>query len=270
MVPAVFSLRSSRTVLKRKVSTSRRSGRTKSRASSGARQASKACSMHPQIRRQLIRPAVAAGRGRRPLRRRSGACAAHACIELVHHAGQILPERLAAGCVRRSPRGIARLRRERAPAQPESTAGMLSRALRNARVSRISAVETRAVAHACSRRGSRRACARVTSLVTNGLPSRSPPIQAPNWKNGLHLEALAGVVLLQGIDSSLSEQRRHGLEQRFVEEVQSPGHFLRHRRLLQPQLAGKPKQFDLVAQLFDQSGAFARVQRGDSRSISPR
>ena len=40
--------------------------------------------------------------------------------------------------------------------------------------------------------------------------------------------------------------------------MQSPGDFLLDRRLLQPQFAGHPQEFDFVAQLVDDAGAFAR------------
>src|SRR5438132_6942300 len=33
---------------------------------------------------------------------------------------------------------------------------------------------------------------RVTSFVTKGLPSRSPPIQEPNWKNGATCQCSVG------------------------------------------------------------------------------
>ena len=92
--------------------------------------------------------------------------------------------------------------------------------------------------------------------MTEGLPSRSPPIHEPNWKNGRKLEARARIILLE----RAVEQRQHLrrlVEQRLVEEVQPAADLVLHRRLLQMQLAGHPHQLDLVAQIVDPRRALA-------------
>ena len=58
------------------------------------------------------------------------------------------------------------------------------------------------------------------------------------------------------------EQQRHGLEQRFAEKVQTPGHFLRHRRLLTAQLATHPEQLDFIAERADERAPLARRPPG--------
>ena len=104
------------------------------------------------------------------------------------------------------------------------------------------------------------------SLVTKGLPSRSPPIQAPNWKNGgtsnVHPDSPAQCT------SSFSSNAGNGIEQGLIEEMQAPGYLLRDGGLLQPQLAGEPEQFDFAASFWMSSVRSRRVQRGDSRSMS--
>ncbi len=76
-------------------------------------------------------------------------------------------------------------------------------------------------------------------------------------EEGRNRERLGGIVLLQG-PLDLLQQVGDGLEQRFVEEMESPVHLLGNGRLGQPQLAGEPQQLDVVAKPVHQRLALAR------------
>ena len=64
-------------------------------------------------------------------------------------------------------------------------------------------------------------------------------------KQGGKGEAVIRVVPRQG-PFKIGQRVWHGIEQRLLKEVQPPGDLLGHRRLLQPDLAGEPKQIDLI------------------------
>ena len=81
----------------------------------------------------------------------------------------------------------------------------------------------------------------MTSLVTKGLPSRSPPIHEPNWKNGVEREVFARIKLREHA-VELLQKIGDAIEQRLVKEMQAPGDFLIDRWFLQAQFAGHPQQ----------------------------
>ena len=56
---------------------------------------------------------------------------------------------------------------------------------------------------------------------------------------------------------SLGEHLRHHVEQVLVEEIQSPGHLLLDRGLLELELARQPEQLDLIAERVDELAALA-------------
>src|SRR5207249_5575368 len=67
---------------------------------------------------------------------------------------------------------------------------------------------------------------RVTSFVTKGLPSRSPPIQEPNWKNGATCQRSVGYAC-RSARSSLSTARarpRRGSRERSTTPTRSEEH----------------------------------------------
>src|SRR5213080_3937064 len=109
---------------------------------------------------------------------------------------------------------------------------------------------------------------RVTSFVTKGLPSRSPPIQEPNWTatpSSRTTSRVEGVAVPVAADPGTElEERRHlpalrrvrlpqralqlvhqlgdDLEEVLVDEVQPPRQLLVDGGFLEPQLAGEPQQ----------------------------
>ena len=88
-------------------------------------------------------------------------------------------------------------------------------------------------------------------------------------KEGRDLELLAGVGVRQR-PLQLVEQVGHRLEQRLIEEVQSPEDFLRHGRLGQAQLAGVQSSSISFCSPSTRACRSRGVQRGDSRSTSRR
>src|SRR2546425_9234602 len=53
---------------------------------------------------------------------------------------------------------------------------------------------------------------RVTSFVTKGLPSRSPPIQEPNWKNGATCQRSVGYACRSARSSLSTRSEEHTSE----------------------------------------------------------
>ncbi len=81
-----------------------------------------------------------------------------------------------------------------------------------------------------------------TSAVTNGLPSRSPPIHEPIRRNERQLgQRRAGVAALQFVLERAVQQGHLGQE-RLLEERQAIRHFVEHVELLEPQHAGLPQR----------------------------
>ena len=86
------------------------------------------------------------------------------------------------------------------------------------------------------------------------------------------VELLAGIVLGQR-SRELVVQRRHGLEQRLLEEIEAPMNLLLHGGLLQAQVIGHPEQLDLVAQRGHEPLTFAGRPSGrlkvDQQAVDP-
>ena len=108
-----------------------------------------------------------------------------------------------------------------------------------------------------------------TSAVTNGLPSRSPPIHDPiRRKEGRSRSADVRVAPLQLVLQRAVQQRHFGQE-RLLEERQPVGHFVEHVELFEPQHAGLPQREHRAADRFvvgrlflrREAGAFARLQQ---------
>ena len=101
--------------------------------------------------------------------------------------------------------------------------------------------------------------ARVASLVTFGLPSRSPPIHDENRRNGRDGNGVLRVMPVEG-RGELIVELRHGVEQDLAEEVQAPGNLLLEARPLQAKLAGHPQT--------GRSRCAARGSGGRARAVS--
>ena len=196
----MFSRRSSRTVRKRKISTAQRSGRTRSSARWLPPLSIERILEHLEVRDELVGIGVIGGAGELAallLRDRR--------LELAQHAGRGTGDRARRDCAARS----ARPRRFRAKARASTpwnaAGGGSTRSVIDSRCSRtckalLVMAQARRARSACSAR-------RVTSLMTKGLPSRSPPIQEPNWNNGVEREALARIIIARARGRASSKAR---------------------------------------------------------------
>src|ERR1700704_176847 len=102
---------------------------------------------------------------------------------------------------------------------------------------------------------------RVTSFVTKGLPSRSPPIQEPNWKNGGTSKRSDGYAC-RSARSSLSTSSGTTSKRFSCDEHHPPPPPRPAGGRGEPQLAREPQQLDLGPQVVDQRAALPRSPAG--------
>ena len=93
-----------------------------------------------------------------------------------------------------------------------------------------------------------RSVPRITSAVTNGLPSRSPPIQLPIRRNDASSPRAAPVALVQPV-LQRAMQPRHLVQEGVVVERQAVGDLVEHRELGPAQQVGLPQRQHRAAQL---------------------
>ena len=90
--------------------------------------------------------------------------------------------------------------------------------------------------------------ARVTSAVTAGLPSRSPPTQVPHRRNGANEGGLRPTPF--GVEGAvhLAIDRRQGHEDRLVEQGERRAHLIERLGTVPADRLGAPQPGDLLAQ----------------------
>ena len=89
---------------------------------------------------------------------------------------------------------------------------------------------------------------RITSAVTNGLPSRSPPIQLPILRNEASSSARGAIALVQPV-LQRAMQPRHLVQEGVVVERQAVGDLVEHGELGPAQQIGLPQRQHGAAQL---------------------
>ena len=104
-------------------------------------------------------------------------------------------------------------------------------------------IETAARGSICSR-----SVPRITSAVTNGLPSRSPPIQLPILRNDASSPRVAAVALVQPV-LQRAMQPRHLVQEGVVVERKPVGDLVEHGELGTAQQIGLPQRQHRAAQL---------------------
>ena len=93
-----------------------------------------------------------------------------------------------------------------------------------------------------------RSVPRMTSAVTNGLPSRSPPIQLPILRKDASSSGRAALLLVQPV-LERAMQPRHLVQEGVVVERQPVGDLVEHGELGPAQQIGLPQRQHLAAQL---------------------
>ena len=93
-----------------------------------------------------------------------------------------------------------------------------------------------------------RSVPRITSAVTNGLPSRSPPIQLPIFRKDASSPRVLAILLVEPVLQH-AMQPRHLVQEGVVVERKAVGDLVEHGELGTAQQIGLPQRQHLAAQL---------------------